>query len=110
MDLNPEWDRAFLDVCRSGRVEDFDRYTADEMDAAAGHSSHEVRTWVAAYSALRACGEYDVTYESTDRSRSTLPGSPSPRHNWPARPDPFTTVGASDADIRYLVFEIPSMV
>jgi 2,3-dihydroxyphenylpropionate 1,2-dioxygenase len=63
MDLNPEWDRAFLDVCRSGRVEDFDRYTADEMDAAAGHSSHEVRTWVAAYSALRACGEYDVTYE-----------------------------------------------
>ena len=30
---------------------------------AAGHSSHEVRTWVAAYSALRACGDYDVTYE-----------------------------------------------
>ncbi len=27
------------------------------MDAAAGHSSHEVRTWlVAAYSALHACG------------------------------------------------------
>lgn len=63
MDLNPEWDRAFLEVCKSGRVEDFDAYTADEMDAAAGHSSHEVRTWVAAYSALRACGEYEVTYE-----------------------------------------------
>lgn len=40
MDLDPEWDRAFLDVCRSGRVED-----------------------VAAYSALSACGDYDVTYE-----------------------------------------------
>ncbi|WP_068161768.1 3-carboxyethylcatechol 2,3-dioxygenase [Rhodococcus phenolicus] len=63
MDLNPEWDRAFLDVCRSGRVEDFDRYTADDMDATAGHSSHEVRTWVAAYSALRACGPYRVEYE-----------------------------------------------
>lgn len=63
MDLNPEWDRAFLNVCRSGRVEDFDDYHADEMDAAAGHSSHEVRTWVAAYSALDACGEYQVSYE-----------------------------------------------
>ncbi|QYB00675.1 3-carboxyethylcatechol 2,3-dioxygenase (plasmid) [Rhodococcus sp. USK10] len=63
MELNPDWDRAFLDVCRSGRVEKFDAYTADEMDAVAGHSSHEVRTWVAAYSALRACGEYEVGYE-----------------------------------------------
>lgn len=63
MDLNPDWDRAFLDVCRSGQVEKFDAYTADEMDAVAGHSSHEVRTWVAAYSALRACGEYEVGYE-----------------------------------------------
>ncbi|MGU3586406.1 3-carboxyethylcatechol 2,3-dioxygenase [Rhodococcus sp. C26F] len=63
MDLNPEWDRAFLTVCRSGRIQDFDAYTADAMDAAAGHSSHEVRTWVAAYSALRAAGEYDITYE-----------------------------------------------
>jgi 2,3-dihydroxyphenylpropionate 1,2-dioxygenase len=62
-ELNPAWDRAFLDSCRSGRVEDFDAYTADEMDAVAGHSSHEVRTWVAAYSALAACGDYRVTYE-----------------------------------------------
>ncbi|MBY4212544.1 3-carboxyethylcatechol 2,3-dioxygenase [Rhodococcus fascians] len=63
MDLNPEWDRAFLDVCRSGRVEGFDRYTADDMDAVAGHSAHEVRNWVSAYAALDACGEYRVTYE-----------------------------------------------
>lgn len=63
MELNPEWDQRFLEVCRSGDVERFDAYNADEMDAAAGHSSHEVRTWVAAYSALRACGQYEVTYE-----------------------------------------------
>lgn len=74
MDLNPEWDRAFLDVCRSGRVEDFDRYTADDMDAAAGHSSHEVRTWVAAYSALRACGDYRVTYEFYKPIREYIAG------------------------------------
>ncbi|NKY32453.1 3-carboxyethylcatechol 2,3-dioxygenase [Nocardia speluncae] len=61
-DLNPEWDRAFLDLCCSGDVEGFDAYDAGEMDAVAGHSSHEIRTWVAAYSALRACGEYTVDY------------------------------------------------
>jgi 2,3-dihydroxyphenylpropionate 1,2-dioxygenase len=63
MDLNPEWDQAFLEVCKSGRVDDFDAYSPDEMDAVAGHSSHEVRNWVAAYSALKACGNYKVTYE-----------------------------------------------
>ncbi|MGA7205792.1 MAG: 3-carboxyethylcatechol 2,3-dioxygenase [Specibacter sp.] len=63
MELNPEWDKAFLEVCKSGNVDGFDAYNADDMDAAAGHSSHEVRTWVAAYSALRACGEYEVNYE-----------------------------------------------
>lgn len=63
MELNPEWDRAFLEICRFGNIASFDAYSANEMDAVAGHSSHEVRTWVAAYSALRACGEYEVTYE-----------------------------------------------
>lgn len=63
MELNPEWDRAFLDVCRSGDIRGFDAYDPEEMSRVAGHSSHEVRTWVAAYSALRACGEYQVTYE-----------------------------------------------
>lgn len=63
MELNPEWDRAFLEVCKSGTVEGFDAYAAEEMNRVAGHSSHEVRTWVAAYSALRACGEYEVNYE-----------------------------------------------
>lgn len=63
MDLNPAWDREFLAVCRSGRVADFDGYTADRMDAVAGHSAHEVRNWVSAYSALAACGNYRVTFE-----------------------------------------------
>lgn len=63
MELNPEWDQEFLEMVRSGDVTRFDALNADEMDAVAGHSSHEVRTWVAAYSALRACGEYELTYE-----------------------------------------------
>jgi 2,3-dihydroxyphenylpropionate 1,2-dioxygenase len=61
MDLNPEWDLEFLEQVKAGDVTAFDSYDAAEMDAVAGHSSHEIRTWVAAYSALRACGEYEVT-------------------------------------------------
>lgn len=63
-DINPEWDRNFLDDCASAEPTRFDAYTADQMDADAGHSSHEVRTWVAAYSALAAAnGKYSVSYE-----------------------------------------------
>ena len=59
-DLNPDWDTAFLDVCAAGRVEDFDAYTAARMTTEAGHSSHEVRCWVAACSAMRTVGPYAV--------------------------------------------------
>lgn len=49
----------------SGRTELFDIYTADEMDADASYSSHEVRTWVAAFSALaQANGGVTVDYPS----------------------------------------------
>lgn len=61
-DLNPQWDNEFLDVVESGDVERFDAYVADEMTAAAGHSSHEVRCWVAACAAQRVAGPY-VTRE-----------------------------------------------
>lgn len=59
-DLNPEWDNAFLDVMESGEVQRFDAYQADEMTLAAGHSSHEVRCWVAAAAAMRAGGAYET--------------------------------------------------
>lgn len=63
-DLNPEWDAAFMDICRSGELERFDALKAEEMAAEAGRSSHEVRTWVAAYSAMRAAaGSYETTFE-----------------------------------------------
>lgn len=63
-DLNPSWDRRFMDVCAAGDPTLFDAYTADQMDIDAGHSSHEVRSWVAAFSALSAAADgYDVAYE-----------------------------------------------
>ena len=63
-DLNPNWDRGFMDACAFNDPTRFDAYTADQMDIDAGHSSHEVRSWVAAFAALHsATGGYDVSYE-----------------------------------------------
>lgn len=63
-DLNPNWDRGFMDACASNDPTRFDAYAADQMDIDAGHSSHEVRSWVAAFAALHsATGGYDVSYE-----------------------------------------------
>ena len=65
-DLNPEWDAGFMKACAdaSSDASVFDSYTADEMDLQAGHSSHEVRTWVAAFSALSSATDgFEVTYE-----------------------------------------------
>jgi 2,3-dihydroxyphenylpropionate 1,2-dioxygenase len=62
MDLNPAWDREVLSILGSGRLDPFDAWTADGMAESAGNSAHEVRTWIAAYSALLAgAGSYEIT-------------------------------------------------
>lgn len=61
-DLNPAWDRALMAVLASGDLSPIDAMTPGRMAAEAGNSSHEVRTWVAAFAALGAVGPYDVTY------------------------------------------------
>jgi len=60
-DLNRAWDRAFLDICESGQLEKVDAMTPQQVALDAGNSAHEVRTWVAAFGALRAVGRYQVT-------------------------------------------------
>jgi len=60
--LAPDWDRAFLDLIGDGRLDQLDAWTPDEMTRVAGNSSHEVRTWIAAYSALAEIGPYSVGY------------------------------------------------
>lgn len=60
-DLNPEWDRGFLDTCEKADPYLFDQLVPDEMARVAGNSVHEVRTWVAALSALSAFGSYETT-------------------------------------------------
>ncbi|RZL75499.1 MAG: 3-carboxyethylcatechol 2,3-dioxygenase [Rhodococcus sp. (in: high G+C Gram-positive bacteria)] len=59
--LNPQWDRHLLDVLASGDLEQIDSWTNEWFVEQAGHSSHEVRTWIAAYAAMSAAGKYRVT-------------------------------------------------
>ena len=61
--LNPDWDAEFLHIISSGELERVDAWTNEWCVEQAGHSSHEVRTWIAAYAALAAQGAYTV--EST---------------------------------------------
>ena len=56
--LNPKWDQQFLDTLEQGRLSDLDALSNDELSALAGKSTHEVKTWVAAFAALSAFGPY----------------------------------------------------
>jgi len=58
--LNPTWDQHLLDVIGSGDLEQVDAWSNDWFVENAGHSSHEVRTWIAAFAALSAAGAYDI--------------------------------------------------
>lgn len=60
--LAPEWDRAFLSILEEENLEEIDSWSPDEMTEVAGNSSHEVRTWLAAYGAMAASGPYRVDY------------------------------------------------
>lgn len=59
-DLNPAWDREFMEWCARGDLAAVDGLTPARMAQDAGNSAHEVRTWVAAFSALAAAGPYRV--------------------------------------------------
>jgi len=61
-DLNPEWDQALMATLASGDLGPIDAMTPAQMAKDAGNSAHEVRTWVAAFAALGAAGDYDVAY------------------------------------------------
>lgn len=56
--LNPEWDLGFIQLLVNGRLAEIDYFSIEEISKVAGRSTHEIRTWVAAFSALAACGGY----------------------------------------------------
>ncbi len=56
--LNAEWDQAFMDLLAKGDLDRVDDFSIEEISRVAGRSTHEVRTWVAAFAALAAIGPY----------------------------------------------------
>jgi 2,3-dihydroxyphenylpropionate 1,2-dioxygenase len=62
MELAPEWDRELMEILASGDLSPLDGWAPDWMEQVAGHSAHEVRTWIAGYAALGAIGDYTVQF------------------------------------------------
>lgn len=58
--LNPDWDHAFLDLLDTNRISEVDGWDNRWIAEQAGNSAHEVRTWVAAFAALAAQGDYQT--------------------------------------------------
>jgi 2,3-dihydroxyphenylpropionate 1,2-dioxygenase len=56
--LNAEWDLDFMKLLIDGRLGEIDDFSIEEISKAAGRSTHEVRTWVAAFAAIEAAGGY----------------------------------------------------
>jgi 2,3-dihydroxyphenylpropionate 1,2-dioxygenase len=58
--LNPDWDHALLDLIDTNRLPEVDGWTNDWIAREAGNSAHEIRTWVAAFAAMAAQGDYQT--------------------------------------------------
>ncbi|KUI11347.1 3-(2,3-dihydroxyphenyl)propionate dioxygenase [Mycobacterium sp. GA-1285] len=58
--LNPDWDAAFLELIDTNRLAEVDGWSNEWIEREAGHSAHEVRTWIAAFAALAAHGPYRI--------------------------------------------------
>lgn len=59
--LAPQWDAEVMALLEAGRLEEFDGWSPHQFAAEAGNAAHEVRTWIAAFSALRTAGTFEVT-------------------------------------------------
>ena len=56
--LNPIWDNQFMTLLEQGRLTELDAISNEELSAIAGKSTHEVKTWAAAFATLAAMGRY----------------------------------------------------
>ena len=59
--LNPDWDRQIMAALITGDFDTLSTITPAEMARDGGNSAHEVRTWIAAFSALQAYGGYTIS-------------------------------------------------
>jgi 2,3-dihydroxyphenylpropionate 1,2-dioxygenase len=52
--ISPDFDRAFLEEMREGRLDDVARYSSEDVERLAGNGGQEIRSWVIAAAALGA--------------------------------------------------------
>ena len=74
MPLNQEWDNRFMDILGAGNIAEIDSWTTEYFIEQAGNSSHEVRTWIAAYAAMSQFGPYAVTYRFYEEIKEWVAG------------------------------------
>jgi 2,3-dihydroxyphenylpropionate 1,2-dioxygenase len=55
--LNPSWDQSFLEHLAQGQLDFADQSEDEQLTALAGSGSHEIRTWLAAWSAATVSGQ-----------------------------------------------------
>jgi 2,3-dihydroxyphenylpropionate 1,2-dioxygenase len=54
--LNGDWDQSLMKNFASGNLEKVASWTDEEITSAAGHGGREIKTWLAAFAALKSCG------------------------------------------------------
>ncbi|MGA8884973.1 MAG: 3-carboxyethylcatechol 2,3-dioxygenase [Acinetobacter sp.] len=59
--LNPEWDRALLEILASADFATIEAMTEADIRRDGGRGGQEVRSWMAAFAALHEIGEYEMT-------------------------------------------------
>ncbi|WP_374529340.1 3-carboxyethylcatechol 2,3-dioxygenase [Acinetobacter sp.] len=59
--LNPEWDRALLETLAKADFAVIEAMTEADIRRDGGRGGQEVRSWMAAFAALHALGEYQMT-------------------------------------------------
>ncbi len=58
--LNPVWDNGFIDMLEAKTYAQLDSVANDTVSEIAGRSTHEVKTWLAAFAALSSYGPYQA--------------------------------------------------
>lgn len=74
MPLNQEWDNRFMDILGAGNISEIDSWSTQYFIEQAGNSSHEVRTWIAAYAAMSQFGPYEVKYRFYEEIKEWVAG------------------------------------
>jgi 2,3-dihydroxyphenylpropionate 1,2-dioxygenase len=61
--LNPDWDRDFMEILRSGQIWRADELDTDRVREVAGRGANEVLAWIAAFGAFSTGGHFKMEQE-----------------------------------------------